>query len=394
MTKNLINRPTGFGCSRRKFLQVSSSGAIMVSTLGAASMLPDFAMANEGYAKPFTWISPRGTLEVVDDYAYWSAKKMGYFGDLDIVIQPGPSDGTATVKFVAVGQADMGYPSPGVLSFAIENKMDLVSVFNVGAVDVFDFAFRKGEGVTDLRELEGKTVLLGSAAWKSITNPMFAAAGADISKIKYIEAGWPQWGTVLASGRGDAALAWEGLRADWEGKGLKFEYWLGQKHSRFPANVFVVRRSDFEDPRRRAFIVKYLRAWAMGLEFGYQNPRAATEIVFEQFPIVERNLGPDLGTESQMQLAAVFRGDMSKRQGWGWHDMAKWNLFFNTLSKIGQISSPVDVPSVIKNDLIAAVNDFDKAKVKADADGFKLSKEMAAVDVNAIKARFFANTVG
>ena len=47
-----------------------------------------------------------------------------------------------------------------------------------------------------------------------------------MTKIKYIEAGWPQWGTVLANGEGDAALAWEGLRADWEGKGLKFEYWL------------------------------------------------------------------------------------------------------------------------------------------------------------------------
>ena len=52
---------------------------------------------------------------------------MGYFADLGIEtdMQPGPSDGTATVKFVDVGQADMGFPSPGVFSFALENGMKL-----------------------------------------------------------------------------------------------------------------------------------------------------------------------------------------------------------------------------------------------------------------------------
>ncbi len=263
---------------------------------------------------------------MLDDYPYWVGQELGYFGDLETKMEAGPSDGTATVKFVAVGQADMGFPSPGVFSFAIENDMDLVSVFNMGAVDVFDFAFRVGEGVTDLKELEGKTVLLGSAAWQAITDPMFAAAGVDPKSITYLEGGWPQWGTVLLSGQGDAALAWEGLRADWQGKGLEFEYWLGSDHSNFPANVFVVRRSDVEDPVRHAALEQYLRGWAMGLEFARLNPRAAVAAVFNQFPIVENDLGPDLGTESLMQLARVFRGNMEDREGWGWHELGRWGL--------------------------------------------------------------------
>ena len=57
---------------------------------------------------------------------------MGYFADLGVEtdMQPGPSDGTATVKFVDVGQADMGFPSPGVFSFALENGMKLKSAFH------------------------------------------------------------------------------------------------------------------------------------------------------------------------------------------------------------------------------------------------------------------------
>lgn len=385
MSKLLTPRPGQM--DRRKFLQVTASGAVAVSTLGA--LTPRAAQA----ADPFTWISPRGTLEVLDDYPYWVGKALGYFGDLDTVMEPGPSDGTATVKFVAVGQADMGFPSPGVFSFALENEMDLVSVFNMGAYDVFDFAFRPGEGVTDLKEMEGKTVMLGSAAWQAIADPIFAAAGADISKITYLEGGWPQWGTVLASGQGDAALAWEGLRADWQGKGLEFEYWLGLDHSKFPANSFVVRRSDIEDPERHAFLEKYLRGWAMGLEFGHLNPRAATQLVFEQFPIVKQNVGTELGTESMMQLANVFRGDFENRAGWGEHDMDSWGLYFQTLADIGQTSKPVDINAALTNEFIGPANDFDRAKVKADADSFALSEDMAAVDLAAIQARFFANAL-
>jgi len=384
-----LNNNNSKSINRRTFLQVTGTGAVVATTLGGSVLNPGSALA----ADPITWISPRGTLEVLDDYGYWVGKAMGYFDGVESKMEAGPSDGTATVKFVAVGQADMGFPSPGVFSFAIENGMNLKSVFNMGAVDVFDFAFRKGEGITDLKQMEGKTVLLGSAAWQAITDPIFAAAGADIKTIKYVEAGWPQWGTVLQSGQGDAALAWEGLRADWEGKGLKFDYWLGAKKSPFPANTFVVRAADLEDAGKRANLEKYLRGWAMGMEFGHLNPRAATQIVFDQFPVVKKNLGPSLGTESMLQLARVFRGDMSQREGWGWHDMGKWTKFFETLEKIGQIKKSVAAADVVTNDLVGPANDFDHAKVKADAEAYKLSDEMAAVDLAAIEANFYANEV-
>ena len=287
----------------------------------------------------------------------------------------------------------MGYPSPGVFSFAIENELNLISVFNMGARDVFDFAFRPGEGFKDLKNMEGKTVLLGSAAWQSIADPIFAAAGADVTKINYVEAGWPQWGTILASGEGDAALSWEGLRADWEGKGLKFEYWLGVDHSIFPANSFVVQKSDMDSNEKREILGQYLRGWAMGLEFGEHNPRAATDIVFKALPIVKSNLGAELGTESMMQLANVFRGNMEERQGWGYHDWGSWKAYFKTIRKIGQLKRNVNVNKVLTNDFIAPANDFDVSQVKADAQKYSLSAELSKVDIDKIKGRFYSNVV-
>ena len=377
------------GMSRRTFLQVSAAGVVTATALGGVRNA-----SAEPYPK-FTWISPRGTLEVLDDYPYWSAKKMGYFADLGIEtdMQPGPSDGTATVKFVDVGQADMGFPSPGVFSFALENGMKLKSAFHMGALDTFSLAFRKGEGTNDLKTLEGKTILLGSAAWQSIVDPMLAVQGVDVTKVKYVEAGWPTWATALKGGQGDAALSWEGLRAEWIGTGLEFEYWLGVKKSPLFANTFVVRAADLDDPDKKAQLDKYLRGWAMGLEFGYQNPRASVEAVFEQFPALATNIGPELGTTSILQQIAVFRGDMSKRKGWGDHDMAAWQTFFDKIYELKQITKPVKAEDVCTNACIEAANDFDHDKVKADADGYKLSDAFAKIDVENVKAHLYDQAV-
>ncbi|TPW30267.1 ABC transporter substrate-binding protein [Pararhizobium mangrovi] len=385
-----VKKTVQAGMSRRYFLQVSAAGAVTATALGASGFVrPAKAAAYD----TFTWISPRGTLEVLDDYAYWSAAKMGYFGDMKTEMQPGPSDGTATVKFVDVGQADMGFPSPGVYSFSIQNGMDLISVFNEGALDTFSFAFRKGEGTKDLKKLEGKTILLGSAAWQSITDPLLASQGVDVSKVKYVEAGWPAWGTALQSGQGDAALSWEGLRAEWVAKGLNFEYWLGVQNSKFPANTFVVRKSDMADRDKKAYIERYLRGWAMGLQFGYENPRASVEIVFDKFPTLAKNLGPEIGTTSILQQIHVFRGDMAEREGWGAHDMKSWQAFFDTLKDIGQITKDVKAEDVLTNELIAGANDFDKDKVKSDAGSYELSKDMQAVDIDKIRQHLYDQAI-
>lgn len=380
--------------TRRRLLQISASGLVTTTVLGGGLLRPDVARAKP-YASPFIWISPRGTIEVMDDYPYWVAKTMGYFGDLgvDTHMEPGPSDGTAVVKFLAVRQADIGFPSPGVLSYAVNARMDLVSVFGSGYLDLFDVAFRKGEGFKDLKKLEGKTVLLGSAAWQSICDPMFAAVGVDIKKITYVEAGWPTWTTALASGHGDACLAWEGLRADLGAKGLKFDYWLGMRGSPLPSNSLVVRRADLEDPDRLAFLKKYLKGWAMGSEFADRNPRAAADIVFKALPTTKANYGARAGTESLMQIHRTFKGDMAARAGWGEHNIPAWDKFFKILKTIGQSSVDIDTARYVTNEFIAGANDFDKAKVHADADAYVLPQDLAAIDMADVEAKFYNNVI-
>jgi NitT/TauT family transport system substrate-binding protein len=139
---------------RRRLLEVTGAGVAAV-TLGS-SLWPTRARAVEGTVR---WVSPRGTIEVLDDYPYWVAMKYGYFGDIETTLEPGPIEATATVKLVDQGQADMGFPSPGVFSLGLEQGIPLTSVWHMAAYDVFDFAFRQGEKPADVTEIEGKTIL-------------------------------------------------------------------------------------------------------------------------------------------------------------------------------------------------------------------------------------------
>lgn len=366
---------------RRRLLTLTAAGVTTAALGGLVGTRRAHA------AGKVRWVSPRGTVEVLDDYPYWVAKKFGYFGDIETTLEPGPSDATATVKLVDQNQADMGYPSPGVFSLGLAQGMPLVSVFHMGGADVFDFAFRKGEKPDSLKALEGKTVVLGSAGWQSICDPMLKAAGVDITKIKYVEGGWPSWGTVLKGGKGDAALAWEGLRAQWMGQGLDFDYILGRNFSKLPANSFVIRKADFDDAAKRELYGKYLQGWAAGLEYGKLNSRAATQIVMEHFPGLGSQMKPDIAVESMMQLANVYGGRMDERKKWGFHLMESWKQFFDVGRQIGQITADFKLEDVVKNDLIDTANSFDAAKVKADAEGFKLSADYNGVDAAAIAKR-------
>jgi len=322
---------------------------------------------------------------VLDDYPYWVGQKFGYFGDIETQLLPAIMESTSSAKNVADGDADMSYVSPGVFADAVAQGLDLVSVWQMGAYDVFDIALPKGNpaGITTLKDLEGKTVVLGDIGWAAIVDPEIVQAGGDPSKVNYVAAG-SGWAQTLQAGQADAALSWEGLRAQWLATGLDFDYILGYEWSKFPANSFQIRRSDFEDEALKDLYTRYLKGWAMGLEFGYQNPVAATQITMEA-PEISAALTDtfqdlNVAVESLWQLANVYRGDWASRDGgkWGWADLTGWQSFFDASAK-AMGSDPVEAGSVVSNDYVAAANEFDRDQVIKDATDFQLSDAFAAV---------------
>ena len=160
-----------------------------------------------------------------------------------------------------------------------------------------------------------------------------------------------------------------------------------------PSNSLVVRRADLEDPERLDFLKKYLRGWAMGSEFAERNPRAAADIVFKALPSTKANYGARAGLESLMQIHRTFSGDIASRAGWGEHNIPAWDDFFKILKTIGQSSIDIDTGRYVTNEFIAEANDFDKAKVHADADAYALPDDLAAIDMADVEANVYNNVI-
>ena len=367
--------------TRQQFLFKATVLGFSLSTI--STIIAACGGGSSGGQNSVTWVSPRGTLEVIDDYPYWVAKHFDWFGDIKTFLEPGPQEATATTKLVATNKADMGYPSPGVFSLALEAEVPLISVFNVEDLDTFNFAFPKGRGYTNLEELAGKRIVLGSAGWEAICDPEFAQLGIDPSSNNYVEAG-ETWGQALAQGKADAALSWEGLRAQWKGQGLDFDYLLGKNFSRFPANSFVVREADLEDEALRDLYTRYLQGWAMGLEFAHRNPRAATQITMKQFPALKKQMTPSVAVESLMQLDFIRRGDWKNRKGWGWHTFKSYGVFFETIAELGQVAKKFDPSKVLSNNLISGANEFDSEEIRKATKEFQLAPEYEEVNVEEI----------
>ncbi len=366
--------------SRRTLM---GSGAAIAGglALGGGRILQ--ASAQDG-RNSVVWISPRGSLEVFDDYGYWVGQEMGYFGDIETELQPGILEATSGGKAVAEGQADMSFVSPGVFSALLEAGTPLVSVWHQVAQETFNFAVAPGSEITEVAQLEGMRVALGDAGWSLITDPLFAQAGIDPESVQYVQAG-AGWAQAVDQGQADAALTWEGLRAQWGAAGLEYDYILGKDWSVFPSNSFQIRREDFEDESLSELYTNYLRGWAMGMEFAYWNPLAATQIVVNQAeigPALEETFDDmSVGVESMWQNAQIFRGDFDNREGWGHHDMESWQLYFDTIHELGQVSDHIAAEDVCKNDYIAGANDFDLEQVKEDARTYELDETFAAIEM-------------
>lgn len=367
------------GLSRRRFLTLAATG-IGVTALGMLSVEP---ARGQAMAK-VRWISPRGTLQVMDDFNLWVPVQMGYFKTLGIGAEliAGPiGDALATTKFVGQNQADMGYPSPGVLTASLDSGVPVKSVWNVISGQVFDFAVKKGSPIRNPKDLAGKTISLGSEGWRTIVDPMLVEIGVDPKSVKYVVLG-PEWIQAAATGKADVALAWEGLRNQWLGQGLKLDFLIGSTWSKQPSNVYAVRRADLADQAKAGLYTRFLQGVVMGLEFTKANPRAAAQITYGQLPELRKTLKPQMALYSMLELAQAYATSHRQGQPWGWHYPEGWQGYLDTVYKLGQVKTQLKPDDVYTNDLAQAANtQADRARATADAQQFKLDAAFAATQL-------------
>jgi NitT/TauT family transport system substrate-binding protein len=371
---------------RRLVVRGAQAGAAL--SLGSLLRVGSAFAAADATTGTVRWISPRGTLEVMDDYNIWVPIKMGYYKQLGVNVKMigGPlGDALAAAKFVGQNQADMGYPSPGVLTTSIDAGVDVISVWEMIPGQVFNFAVKKGSPIKHPKQLGGKRISLGSAGWRVIVDPILVEVGVKPSSVRYVTAG-AQWAQAVAQDKADAALSWEGLRAQWKGQGLEFDYLIGTKFSKMPSNSYVIRKDDLEDEAKRDLYLRFLRGVVMGFEFTRANARAAAQITYRQFPALKKQMTPQLALDSLIELAAGYGLSNRRGNGWGFHYRSGWDKYLEIIHDLGQTKKRLSVNDVLSNELVGPANKTAAvAKAKSDARKFKLDADFAKTKRGSIR---------
>ena len=265
------------------------------------------------------WISPRGTLDVMDDFDLWVPLKMGYFKKLGINAKliAGPiSDALACTKFVAQNQADMGYPSPGVLTASIDSGIPVKSIWDMISGQVFDFALPTSSTIKIAEAARREEDRARQRRLEHDRRPDPRRAGHR-PEVRHVRERGNQWAQSVESGQADAGLAWEGLRAQWAGQGLKLKYLIGTDFSKQPSNVYSVRGADLDDAAKRDLYTRFLQGIIMGLEFAKANPRAAAQITYSSLPDLQKSLKPQLAPRLVARARARVRHEPPQGPGLG-----------------------------------------------------------------------------
>lgn len=353
-----------------------------VSALAALSLVVGPTVSNAApKLDTITWMSPRGSLDVMDDYMLHVAINRGYFKaqGINVKLIAGPSDGTAATKFVAQKQVDVSYPSPGILLSSIAAGVPVVSAFNMIPGQVFNYAVPKGSALKSISEFTGKKICVGSPAWASIINPMLVEAGVDPKSVTIIDAGWPTWSQAIASGKCDAGLAWDGLIAQWAATGINVDWIIGKETSKQPSNGYDIRASELKTKAGKDLYTRFLRGVAMGMEFAKENPRAAAEITYNALPALGATLSPQIAVDSMREEQVGHMISRVDGKGWGYHYPAAWSDYLKVVADMGQTPRLLSPAETYSNALIVGANNFDHAAVAKDAKGYKLSGVFAKV---------------
>ena len=333
------------------------------------------------------WISPRGTLEVMDDFNLWVPIKMGYFKALGIEREADRrpvTDALASTKFVAQNKADMGYPSPGVLTASIDSGIgrQVGLGHDLGPGLRLRRCPRTARSSTP-KQLKGKSIALGSAGWKVIVDPMLVELGIDPKSVRYVTSGAAVDAGRRARARPTPGSPGKGSRAQLAGQGLKLKYLIGTDVARSIPRTCTRSGPPTSTTRRRRTSTRAssrASSWASSSRRRTRGrpPRSRTA----QLPDLQKTLKPQLALDSMLELAHAYGTSHRKGQGWGYNDAKGWANYLKIVNDLGQTKKLLPTSDVITNELVRSANAEGRlAQARADAKAFKLDATFAKTKV-------------
>ena len=156
-----------------------------------------------------------GVIPIADVAPLYLGMDKGFFEEEDLTLEPQLAEGgAAIVPSVISGDYQIGFSNTTSLIIAGSKGLPIQIVSQgvlggTGPDDAWDGVIvPEGSDVEDVGGLEGKTVAVNTLNNVSqvVINTALDEAGADYTKVKYVEVPFPDMNAALESGRVDAAF--------------------------------------------------------------------------------------------------------------------------------------------------------------------------------------------
>ena len=308
------------------------------------------------------------------------ANKMGWFGSFKVQVVPMPGSGDC-VKAVATKEVPFALPSIEPLAVIVQQGVKAKIYYTAYQGNVYGLAVPADSPIKTAADLKGKKIgVIGMASASAIIARAVAAAnGLDPQKdINIVVAGESaQTAALVRSKQVDALSQFDTQYALVENAGVPLRRLPAKEIDKFPSNGFL--GLDETLSSRRADAAALARGYAKGTIFAVANPEAAIRILWEQFPQTKATsksedeaLKEDMKTlNARAENWALEKGGVKR---WGESNLENYDDYLDFLLKWGTIQQKPKIEDVVTNALIDEINDFDPAKVAADAKAYKYAK--------------------
>jgi NitT/TauT family transport system substrate-binding protein len=307
------------------------------------------------------------------------ATKMGWYKqdgvEVELIALAGSGDCTKTV---ATKEISFALPSVEPLAAARPQGVKAKIFYTAYQGNIYGIAVPADSPVQKMTDLKGKTIgviSMGSAGVQ-IARALAATYGMDpTSDINVVVAGeGAQTAAMLRSRQVDALSQYDTQYAMVENAGMKLRILDTKDIDRYPSNGFLALEETLRTRPKEAAAVA--RGYAKGTIFAINNPEAAIRMLYEIYPQT-RPTGKDEATAIRDDVKVLqarivnWKLDKAGVAKWGENSEVNYAAYADFLLKWGVIKEKVDVKDLITNELIGAINNFDPAKIAAEARTYK-----------------------
>ncbi len=309
------------------------------------------------------------------------AKHLGYLAEEGIEVETVVFNGSAVLlPQIVAKRVTVGFPNPDPLVISRQPGKDplpLKFFYNVIRENVWEFAVLAGSPVRTLAELKGRKIGVGALTFGNIplTRAMFREMGLEVGRdLELVPTGLgaPAF-LALKDGRVDALNLFETMHTQLELQGTALRRLpMPQKYLELFSNGIVAHQDTIrENPK---LLVAFGRALAKATLACNANRTGCIKAAWKEQP----SLKPPGGDEAK--LLASNLAQLNARYGkylafpkadlprWGSYPEGAWKNLVQVMADGGQIqTTAIDLDSLYTNELVTAMNNFDRAAVVADA---------------------------